>query len=119
MTREASISLALLHADSLVGLLWGNFTQAELMPERIAALQGLAWCNDLRAVPNLLYVLRKPIGMRSIDDTSRAFAAAALGALCSRRSLPWNAHLALDITWNDAPPSLTSPRNGGGVLDLF
>ena len=90
------------------------------MPERIAALQGLAWCNDLRAVPTLLRVLREEhIGKRSIDDTSRAFAAAALGALCSRHSLPWNAHLALDITWNEAPPSLTSPRKGGGVLDLF
>ncbi len=118
--REVSITLALLRDDFLVELLVGKLARARFMPERIAALQGLAWCNDPGAVPALLYVMReKRIGRRKIDDTSRAFAAAALGAVCSRRSLPWNAHLALDVNWNAAPPSLTHARNGGGVLDLF
>ncbi|QDV07364.1 HEAT repeat protein [Planctomycetes bacterium Poly30] len=118
--REASIALALLKDDDLVELLVTRLARARLMPERIAALQGLAWCNDPGAVPALLYVMREDrIGKRKIDDTSRAFAAAALGAICSNRSLPWNAHLALDVTWSAAPPTLTNERDGGGVLDLF
>jgi hypothetical protein len=118
--REASISLALLDDDELVELLVSKLARARFMPERLAALQGLAWCNDPSAVPALLFVMREDrIGKRKIDDTSRAFAAAALGAICSRRSLPWNAHLALDITWSASPPSLTDERDGGGVLDLF
>ncbi len=118
--RAASVSLALFHDEGLVELLVGKLARTRVMEERIAALGGLAWCNDPGAVPALLYVVReKRIGTRVIDDKSRAFAAAALGALCSGDSLPWNTHLALDLTWNAAPPSLTNARKGGGVLDLF
>lgn len=118
--RAASVSLALFHDEGLVELLVNKLARTRFMDERIAALGGLAWCNDPGAVPALIYVVReKRIGSRVIDDKSRAFAAAALGALCSGNSLPWNTHLALDLTWSAAPPSLTDARKGGGVLDLF
>ncbi|MEM8713876.1 MAG: hypothetical protein AAGG01_23275, partial [Planctomycetota bacterium] len=120
LLRDASIALALLRDDSLVELLVSRLAQARLMGERIAALKALAWSSDPTALSALLYVLREPrIGKRRIDDTSRAFAAAALGAIASRRSLPWNAHLALDITWSAAPPTRPGVRDGGGVRDRF
>ncbi len=118
--RSAATALALFHDEGLVELLVGKLARSRFMSERVAALGGLAWSNDPGAIPALLYVVReKRIGSRVIDDKSRAFAAAALGTLCSGSSLPWNSHLALDLTWTATPPSLTDEREGGGVLDLF
>lgn len=118
--QASSVALALLHDEGLVELLVSKIARSRFMEDRIAALQGLAWSYDVTAVPALLYVVReKRVGTRVIDDKSRAFAAAALGAICAGSPLPWNTHLALDLTWSAAPPSLTDRRLGGGVLDLF
>ncbi|MEO0663923.1 MAG: hypothetical protein AAFZ87_20525, partial [Planctomycetota bacterium] len=94
--------------------------RARFSPERIAALQALAWSSDPRAVALLVEIthVRRFRG-RAVDQTSRAFAAAALGALCGREAAPWNGLLARDVVWSSAPPSLTDRRDGGGVLDLF
>ncbi|MGB0331132.1 MAG: hypothetical protein ACPGPE_04880, partial [Planctomycetota bacterium] len=77
-------------------------------------------CTDPAAADALLFVLtERRLSSKPIDDTSRAFAASALGNLCARDPLPWNTRLALDVVWNAAPPSLTDARNGGGVLDVL
>ena len=120
LVRDVSTALGLLGADGLAQLLVGKFVSARFMPEKVAALQAMAWVAEPGALDALLAVLkRKRIGGSRVDDTSRAFAIAAIGALGSQRPFPFNAAWAQDIVWNAAPPSLHEAENGGGVLDLF
>jgi len=109
-----------LGAEGLAQLLVGKLVSARFMPEKAAALQAMAWVAEPGALDALLAVLkRRRIGGSRVDDTSRAFAIAALGAIGSQRPVPFNAAWAQDIVWNAAPPSLHEAENGGGVLDLF
>jgi len=50
---------------------------------------------------------------------TRAFGAVALGLICDKESEPWNAKLAADSGWWEAPPTLHDPGAGKGVLDIF
>lgn len=120
LTRDFATALALVGDPALVPLLVDRLVSATFIPERIAAVQAFEWCLDPEAANALLFVLtERRLGTKRIDDTSRAFAASALGNLCARDPLPWNTRLALDVVWNAAPPSLTDARNGGGVLDVL
>ncbi len=120
LLRDTSTALALLGDPDLVQLLVNKLVQARFMPERLAAVGALAWVQDSAALPALTFLLReKRVARRNIDDTTRAFAAAALGSLCAREVLPWNTYLAQDLTWSAVPLSLTDPDDGGGILDLF
>ncbi|MEM9383282.1 MAG: hypothetical protein AAGB93_25285 [Planctomycetota bacterium] len=120
LLRDVATALALFGAPGLADLLVNKLAFARFMPDRVAALSAMAWCDDPKAIDALTFmVVEKRMGSRSIDDTSRAFAITALGTLCGRSALPWNTRLALDVTWSAAPPTLTDPRVGGGVLDLL
>lgn len=120
LVRDVATALGILGAEGLAQLLVGKFVSARFMPEKVAALQAVAWVAEPGALDALLAVLkRKRIGGSRVDDTSRAFAIAAIGALGSQRPFPFNAAWAQDIVWNAAPPSLHEAENGGGVLDLF
>lgn len=120
LVRDVATALGVLGYDGLSQLLVGKLVGARFMPEKIAALQALAWAVDPGAIDALRVVLqRKRIGGRRVDDTSRAFAIAAMGAIASQRPFPFNAPWATDIVWNAAPPSLHDAESGGGVLDLF
>ncbi|MDA8593034.1 hypothetical protein N9L90_03880 [Planctomycetota bacterium] len=120
LTRDFATALALVGDTSLVPTLVDRLVNAIFIPERVAAVQAFEWCMDPAAADALLFVLtERRLSSKRIDDTSRAFAASALGNLCARDPLPWNTRLALDVVWNAAPPSLTDARNGGGVLDVL
>ena len=120
LTRDFATALALVADPELVPLLVDRLVLATFVPERLAAIKAFEWALDPSAADALLFVVEeRRLGRRKIDDTSRALAISALGNLCSRRALPWNAPLALDVVWNAAPPSLTDARNGGGVLDVL
>jgi hypothetical protein len=120
LTRDFATALALVGDTSLVPTLVDRLVGAMFIPERVAAVQAFEWCTDPAAADALLFVLtERRLSSKPIDDTSRAFAASALGNLCARDPLRWNTRLALDVVWNAAPPSLTDARNGGGVLDVL
>lgn len=120
LVRDVATALGVLGCDGLGQLLAGKLVTARFMPEKVASLQALAWVTDPGALETLVSVLRqKRIRGRRVDDTSRAFAIAAMGALGSRRPLPFNAAWAQEIVWNAAPPSLHEAESGGGVLDVF
>lgn len=120
LLRDVATALALLGDPALVDILITKLAFARFMPERVAALSAMAWCDDPAAIAALLFIVNeKRMGTRKIDDTSRAFAVTALGTLCGQSALPWNTRFALDVTWSAAPPTLTSPLNGGGVLDIL
>jgi len=120
LLRDIATALMLFRDPYVADLLVAKLGVAKFMPERLAALQALAWTSDQRAIGPILEIMQKGrYRGRNIDQTTRAFAAAALGALCAQEAAPWNAKFALDVTWNGAPPCLTDRRDGGGVLDLF
>ena len=120
LVRDVATALGILGAEGLAQLLVGKLVSARFMPEKVAALQAMAWVAEPGALDALVAVLkRKRIGGSRVDDTSRAFAIAAIGAIGSQRPFPFNAAWAQDIVWNAAPPSLHDAESGGGVLDLF
>ena len=120
LLRDVSIALALIGDTRLADILAAKLGVARFMPERTAVLQAYTWTRSERAIDDLsrLLTARRSAG-KKVDETTRAFAAAALGALCAAEAAPWNARFALDVTWSAAPPSLTDRRDGGGVLDLL
>ncbi|MEM7519111.1 MAG: hypothetical protein AAF368_19570, partial [Planctomycetota bacterium] len=118
--REATQALAMFRDVSLTEQMTAAIKRAESTDEQVAVLHGAMRSGETRMVPLLLEILNeKRLGKRKIDDRARAFAAVALGSICSRRALRWNAHLALEVTWSAAPPTLTFEQAGGGVLDLL
>lgn len=120
LVRDVATALGVLGYEGLSQLLVGKLVSARFMPEKVAALQALAWSSEPGAVPALRAVVtRKRIDRRRIDDTSRAFAIAAIGAIASRDPFPFNGPWAADVVWAAAPPSLHDDERGGGVLDLF
>ena len=120
LLRDVSTALALLGDTRLADILAAKLRVARFMPERTAALQAYTWTRSERAIGDLTALLSaRRSGGKKVDETTRAFAAAALGALCSVEAAPWNARFALDVTWSAAPPSLTDRLDGGGVLDLL
>lgn len=120
LERDVATALALLGDVQLAGTLSSKLYSARFMPQKVAALQALAWCRDRGAIAPLLEVVNSArVGRSRVDDTTRAFAIAALGALAAKDQIPWNAPFAESIPWPAAPSSLTDPERGGGVLDLF
>ena len=120
LLRDVATAMALLDAPNLVGILVGKLVMARFIPDRLAALVALAWSEDPAAFPALIaYATEKRIARRRVDDTTRAFAIAALGSLAARDTLPWNAKFAADIVWSIAPPTVTNDRDGGGLVDVY
>ncbi len=120
LERDVATALALLGDVQLAATLASKLRTARFMPEKVAALQALAWCRDTTAVGPLLQVVNaRRVGGSRVDDTTRAFAIAALGALAAKKPIQWNVPFAESIPWPAAPATLTDPERGGGVLDLF
>lgn len=120
LLRDVATAMALLDAPGLVNILVGKLVTARFIPERLAALVALAWSEDPAAFPALVaYATEKRVARRRVDDTTRAFAIAALGSLASRDSLSWNAKFAADLVWSVAPATVTDERDGGGLVDVF
>lgn len=118
--REAAQGLAMLKDPGLLELLSEELEEAKGAEDRVTILRGLALSHDAGALPVLLRVLgEKRFGSQRVDDRSRAFAASALGILCSKHALPWNAHMGLDVLYGAASSTLTDLFDGGGVLDYL
>ena len=48
-----------------------------------------------------------------------ALSAAALGIVGDKEPFTWNVKLARTVHWMAAPPTLTDPLSGTGILDLL
>jgi HEAT repeat protein len=115
LLREASIALALIGDRSIVSYLVDRLRAATTMIESVAAASALGYVGDVRALDPLVAILRDT----NANETTRAFAAVALGQICDKEALPWNAKLAADASWLGAPPTFFDPLLGKGVLDLL
>lgn len=113
----------LLQTVRALGLL-GDHTLTEQL---IAELQGsgqslarlsataaaLAQIGDRRCLP----ALRGLLADEDVTPLTRAFAAVALGGVCDKDPLPWNAIYATQVNYRAATETLTD--GGAGILDLL
>ncbi|MBI5365196.1 MAG: HEAT repeat domain-containing protein [Planctomycetes bacterium] len=113
--RDACIALGLLGDHELVPVLVGWLRDAPNVGQLSATATALGWVGDQRAIDPLCEML----GSEQVPDRARAFAAVALGLICEKDLLPWNAVYSRDLVWWLAPPTLFDPITGTGILDLL
>ena len=78
-----------------------------------ATAAALGQIGDRRCLP----ALRALAADQEASPLSRAFAAVALGGVCDKDALPWNAAYASQINYRAATETLTD--GAAGVLDLL
>lgn len=115
LVREAAIAMALLGEKSAGPALVSRLRRSNKLFEQLAATWALGFVGDARAVPGLLEVL----GNERENDTTRAYAAVALGMIGDKERFPWNSKIAADVLWWQAPPTLYDAMGGKGILDLL
>ncbi len=113
--REASIALALLGDRSAAHILVARLRSSALLVEQVSSAWALGFVGDSAVVPALVGVLQN----RRLSDTTRAYAAVALGLIGDKERYPWNSKIAADVLWWQAPATLFDPRGGKGILDLL
>jgi len=115
LLRQAAMALGLL-GDKEVGLQLATMLgDARSLATQAAIASALGHVGDRRTLDPLLALLES----RLATERARAFAAVALGNVCDKELLPWNAKLGVGLNYRAAPPTLSDPGSGTGILDLF
>jgi HEAT repeat protein len=113
LLRELATALVMLGDRSALPQLVKGLREASNLADQSSHAFAIGRVGDRRAVQPLLLMLTD----RSLGETTRAFAAAALGVVAHSSDLPWNALLAMDLQYGQVPPSLSDGSRG--VLDLL
>ena len=113
----------LLQSSRALGLLRDGTVVAELCRQiqgsshglaRLAALAAaLGQIGDRRSLEPLLMMSSEP----SLTPLTRAFAVVALGSICDKAPLPWNAAYASTTNYRAATDTLTD--GAAGILDIL
>lgn len=143
---QVAVALGLLGLRTAMGPIQAVLAQSKYKPDLLReAAVGLGLLGDKRVVPELVDMLEHAVGLasqasiasalgmigdaRSIDpllamlasdrmtDTARAFAAVALGIVCEREPLPWNAKISVGINYRALSSTLVGGANG--VLEIL
>jgi len=114
LLRQVAIGLALLEDRTLVPALLETLEKANSLASQAAAASVIGWIGDYRALQSLLSLLAN----REVTASARGFAAVALGRICDRDRLPWNASITEDIQYRAAPATLIA-GDGTGVLEIL
>ncbi len=115
LLRDTAIALGLLGSREAVNELLRMLGDTTSLASMSAVASALGYIGDARALEPLVTMLRK--GDR--PDRVRAFAAAALGGICDRDMLPWNAEIAFSANYWVTPATLYEPGGATGILDLL
>jgi HEAT repeat protein len=111
----AAISLGLLADRAGIATLIELLQQSSSLASQAGLASALGKLGDARAIEPLLEVCRDP----SRPELVRAFALVALGGIADDRPLPWNEPLSRGINYRAGRPTLTSPVDARGVLDIL
>lgn len=115
LLRLGAMALALLD-DKQIGVeLATMLGEARSLAAQAAIAEALGFVGDRSAVDPLLALLAS----RTVTDRARAFAAVALGNVADKELLPWSAKLTEGLNYRAAPPTLSDPVGGTGILDIF
>jgi HEAT repeat protein len=114
LLKSAAIGLAMLEDRTLVPTLVETLSTATSLASQGAAASVIGWIGDRRAVDPLL----KLLGNKDVTASARGYAAVALGRVCDRDRLPWNAVVAEDVHYRAATVTLVA-GDGTGVLEIY
>ncbi len=113
LLRESAIALAMLGDNDLVTTLVDNLRQAKSLASQASVARALGFAGGLNAVEPLAKMLEDS----SLTAGARGFAAVALGMVCDRERVPWNARLSFGVNYLAAPPTLIDGQ--AGILDIL
>jgi len=113
LLKQAAIALGLLGDKELVPDLVTMLETATGLATQAAISTALGAIGDSRSIDPLVELL----GDQSVTQSARGFAAAALGIVCDKEELPWNAKISTNINYRANTVTLTG--GGGGILDLL
>jgi len=116
LLKQAAIGLGLLGDTNLVAELVRMLSEANGMAVQAAIASALGAIGDRHSLEPLVAMLKNDKGM---TDTARGFAAVALGVVCDKERLPWNAKISMDINYRANTVTLTEASVGTGVLDIL
>ena len=114
LLQRAAISLGLLGDKNAVPALVETLNSAKSVVEKAAVASALGMVGDRRALDPLVAMLRDP----KLSETSRAFAAVAIGSITDADVVPWQGYLARGLNYAAAPPTLLDATSGAGVLNI-
>ncbi|HKE01272.1 MAG TPA: HEAT repeat domain-containing protein [Planctomycetota bacterium] len=99
LLKEAAIGLALLGDKDVVDVLVGSLEDPEnrTFVAQAAVADALGYVGDRRAVAPLLRALRDEDHKRT--DSTRVFAAVALGLIGDRDEMPWNSRISMHFNY--------------------
>ncbi len=114
LLKQAAVALGRLGDHRAIAQLRDVLLAPDVSVARLAAVaSALSRIGDQRCLEPLLQIL----GDSKQIPLCRAFAAVALGGMCDKSPLPWNAAIGRDLNYRAAVETLTS--DGSGVLDIF
>ena len=115
LLKSAAIGLGLLGDKKVVPTLIEMLDGARGLASQAALASALGFIGDHRSVDPLIAMLEDD-GKTAL---ARGFAAAALGIVADKETLPWNAKVSVDINYRANTSTLTAPQAGTGILDLL
>lgn len=115
LLKQTAVALGLLGDKELVPELITLLGNAKSLASQAAIASGLGFIGDSRSIDPLVAMLKKKEGL---TDTARGFASVALGIVCDKELLPWNAKLSADMNYR-ASVSTLQGEGGTGILDIL
>jgi len=113
LLSHAAVGLGLMGDKDVVGELIEMLRSARGTASQASCATALGIVGDVRSIDPLLEML----GEGALTETARAFAAVALGSVCEKEDLPWNAKLAVGANYLAATPTMVG--EGRGVLEIL
>ncbi|MFN0242781.1 MAG: HEAT repeat domain-containing protein [Planctomycetota bacterium] len=113
LLRQAAIGLGLLGDKTVVPELLQMMRDAKSQAVHAATASGLGMIGDARSIDPLVGMLEN----LEITPTSRGFAAAALGIVADKESLPWSTKISLGINYRATTSTLFD--SGRGILEIL
>ncbi len=114
LMKQAAIGLGLLGDKSVVEDLIDMLKTARGLSSQSAIASALGTIGDARSVDPLVAFLKD----KQYTETARGFAAVALGIVCDKEDLPWNAKIAINANYRANVVTLTGD-GGTGILDIL
>ncbi len=116
LLKQAAVGLGLLGDKDLVADLSTMLGEAKGLATQAAIASALGTIGDSRSIDPLVGMLEND---KNLTDTARGFAAVALGIVCDKELLPWNAKISTNINYRASTVTLTSASQGTGILDIL
>lgn len=114
LMKQAAVGLGLLGDKNMVGRLVTMLGEAKSLSSQAAIASALGTIGDRNSIDGLIEMLQDS----GKTQTARGFAAVALGIVCDKELLPWNAKISTNINYRANTVTLTGDGSTG-ILDLL